>query len=276
MRIWENFENEIVGYLDEILKDYDLEIIQYGNANSTMPDIEITLNNTKNSFFIETKMPLSQTSQFVVERENNKFKYGNNNKFKPNSFSDDILDILNNNYKMYKNVSQSSIIVSVPETIAFGWIISNMKNKNVEFIMSVDSNNKERIIPIESFKEFFNVKTIFRRKKSGSSSLPQKYYEDFETVFNQRFKDYKLIIEKSKFYVELNKDLQKSECYIDSEILVNKKYFLSKKENNLYEVKLTSSTNNLNIIFELSAKDNLDPDIFTIQMLINYIEKMEE
>lgn len=276
MKTWENFENEITGYLDEMLKDYDLEIIQYGNANSTMPDIEITLNNTKDSFFIETKMPLSQTSQFVVEIENNKFKYGNNNKFKSNAFSDDILDILNDNYEMYKNVSQSSFIVPVPETIAFGWIISNMKNKNVEFIMSVDSNNRERIIPIKSFGDFFNVRTIFRRKKSGSTSLPKKYYEDFKTIFNQRFKDYKLIIEKSKLYVELNKDLQKSECYIDSEILENKKYFLSKKENNLYEVKLTSSTNNPNIIFELSAKDNLDPDIFTIQMLINYIEKMEE
>ena len=38
-----------------------------------------------------------------------------------------------------------------------------------------------------------------------------------------------------------------------------------------YEVKITSATNNPNIIFELSLKDNVDFDMFTIQCLIEYI-----
>ena len=49
-----------------------------------------------------------------------------------------------------------------------------------------------------------------------------------------------------------------------------KQYFLSNKENGKYEVKITSSTNNPNIIFELSLKDN-DFDMYTIQCLIEYI-----
>ena len=46
---------------------------------------------------------------------------------------------------------------------------------------------------------------------------------------------------------------------------------MSNKGNGKYEVKITSSTNNPNIIFELSLKDNVDFDMFTIQCLIEYI-----
>ncbi|MEG1288089.1 MAG: hypothetical protein RSD29_01890 [Bacilli bacterium] len=94
MKSWETFENNIASYLSDMLRDYDLEIKQLGNSDSTTPDIEITLNNKESSFFIETKMPLSQTSQFVVEIKNNKFNYGENNNFKSNIFSNEIIKVL--------------------------------------------------------------------------------------------------------------------------------------------------------------------------------------
>lgn len=272
MKQWEKFENDTTQFLQEALGEYDVIIKQFGNADSTLPDIEISLKNTGSNFFIETKMPSSQTSQFVVDIYNNKFIYGTNNKFKANAYSDDIIQILNENYSLYKNVSQSGMIVPVPDTIAFGWIVSNIKNKNVEFIMSIDSNSNERIIPIELFSNFFNVKTILRRKKSGSTSLPQKYYKDFENAIKGYFKKYKIFVDNSRLYVLIDKNLSKSECYFESSLFKNKKYFLSKKENNIYEVKLTSSTNNPNIIFELSVKDNIDEDMFTIQTIIEFIE----
>ncbi len=66
--------------------------------------------------------------------------------------------------------------------------------------------------------------------------------------------------------LELPLELSKNECYIDSDILPNgKKYFLSNKGNGMYEVKITSATNNPNIIFELSLKDNEDFSMLTIQ-----------
>lgn len=67
MKKWENFENEMTGYLQHMLKDYDVLVKQYGNADSTIPDIEITINSNNKKFYVETKMPASQTSQFVVE-----------------------------------------------------------------------------------------------------------------------------------------------------------------------------------------------------------------
>ena len=146
MKKWEDFENEMTKYLQEMLHDYNVIVKQYGSTDSTTADIEITINSNNKKFYIETKMPASQTSQFVVNIKNNKFIYGNNNKFKSNKFSDEILKIVNDNFDLYKNVAQKGMNIPVPEEIAFGWIASNMRNKNVEFIISVDSNNNKKNI----------------------------------------------------------------------------------------------------------------------------------
>lgn len=274
MKKWEDFESEMTGYLQQMLKDYDVLVKQYGSADSTIPDIEITINSNSKKFYVETKMPASQTSQFVVEIKNNKFVYGSKNKFKSNQYSDEIINILNDNYNLYSKVAQAGMVVPVPETIAFSWIASNMKNKNVEFIISVDNDGNKKVFSLDQFNKFFNIKTIFRRKKSGSQDLPKTYYDDFKKHLDLRFSKYKYSLNTNgkKLYLDLPLDLNKNECYIDSDVLPEeKRYFLSNKGNGKYEVKITSSTNNPNIIFELSLKDNVDFDMFTIQCLIEYI-----
>ena len=153
MKKWEDFENEMTGYLQQMLKDYDVLVKQYGNADCTVPDIEITINSNNKKFYVEIKMPASQTSQFVVEIKNGKFVYGNKNKFKENQYSNEIIDILNDNYNLYSKVAQTGMIVPVPETIAFSWIASNMKNKNVEFIISVDNDGNKKIFSLDQFLE---------------------------------------------------------------------------------------------------------------------------
>ena len=274
MSKWEDFESEMTGYLQQMLKDYDVLVKQYGSADSTIPDIEITINSNGKKFYVETKMPASQTSQFVVEIKNNKFVYGSKNKFKSNQYSDEIINILNDNYNLYSKVAQTGMVVPVPETIAFSWIASNMKNKNVEFIISVDNDGNKKVFSLDQFNKFFNIKTIFRRKKSGSQDLPKTYYDDFKKHLDLRFSKYKYSLNTNgkKLYLDLPLVLNKNECYIDSDVLPEgKRYFLSNKGNGKYEVKITSSTNNPNIIFELSLKDNVDFDMFTIQCLIEYI-----
>ena len=83
---------------------------------------------------------------------------------------------------------------------------------------------------------------------------------------------YSLSTNGKKLYLNLPLELNKNECYIDSDVLSEgKRYFLSNKENGKYEVKITSATNNPNIIFELSLKGDVDFDMFTIQCLIEYI-----
>ncbi len=272
MSNWKDFEEETSNYLKEMLVDLDVEVEKFGEADSTTPDIEIRLNNSGKSFFVETKMPNSQTSQFVVEIINDRFIYGRKNHYPSNDFSDEILDELNQHFDYYKTVGQSGFILPIPASIAFGWIVSNMKNKNVEFIISIDSNNKEKIIPVEQFDEFFNVKTVLRRKKSGSASLPKRYYEDFKNQISKKIKEneYSLFEHENRLYLETPLKLLREDLYIESEFINDKKYFLSEKGNGIYEIKLTSSTNNPNVIFELSAK-NINSETFTIQGLIDYI-----
>lgn len=277
MKKWEDFENEMTKYLQEMLHEYDVIVKQYGNADSTIPDIEITINSNNKKFYIETKMPASQTSQFVVNIKNDKFIYGNNNKFKSNEFSDEIIKILNDNFDLYKNVAQKGMNIPVPEEIAFGWIASNMKNKNVEFIISVDNNDNKKIFSLDQFNNFFNIKTTLRRKKSGSQNLPKTYYEDFKRHLELKFSNYKynLYVENNKLFLNLPLNLQKNESYLDSDVLPEgKRYFLSNKGCGKYEVKITSATNNPNIIFELSVKND-DFDMYTIQCLIDYINENE-
>lgn len=194
-----------------------------------------------------------------------------------NNFSDEILEELNENFNYYRTVGQSGLILPIPTSIAFGWIVSNMENKNVKFIISIDSNNNKKIIPVEQFNEFFNTKTILRRKKSGSNSLPKRYYKDFIHKISKKFKEneYSLFERNNRLYIKTSSSLSKEDLYIESEILNDKKYYLSKKEERIYEVKLTSSTNNPNVIFELSAK-NVNSDAFTIQSILDYINQEEK
>ena len=177
MSKWKDFENEMTSYLQEMLDNYNTIVKQYGNSDSTVSDIEIFSNSKK--FFVEVKMPVSQSSQFVVEIQDNKFVYGSKNKYVSDKYSDEIDKILNDNFELYRKVNKKCFVIPVSSLVSFGWVISNMKNKNVEFIISVDKSNNQIIIPVDKISEIFNIKTILRRKKSGSRRLPKAYYDDF-------------------------------------------------------------------------------------------------
>lgn len=269
---WKEFEKLSVDFLKSNIRNKDISIKHFGNSDSTKSDILVTFNKSGKSFYIETKMPTSQTSQFVVELDDNKFVYGKNNTFKTNEYSEKIIDLLNKNFDYYKNVGKRGIKVSVSPDIALGWIKSNMNNKNVKFVMSKDSKGKIVSIPLENFNDFFDIKTILRRKRSGTNKLSKKYYDDFIKNIKINFKNniIKIYTKNNRLFVKFDIELSKEDCYVESDLLLEKRYYLSKIDKNTYQVKLTSSTNNPNIIFELSANAEND---FSIDDLINYINK---
>lgn len=269
---WKEFEKLSVDFLKSNIRNKDISIKHFGNSDSTKSDILVTYNKSGKSFYIETKMPISQTSQFVVELDDNKFVYGKNNTFKTNEYSEKIIDLLNRNFDYYKNVGKRGMEVSAPPDIALGWIKSNMNNKNVKFVMSKDSKGKIVSIPLENFNDFFDIKTILRRKRSGTNKLSKKYYDDFIKNIKINFKNniIKIYTKNNRLFVKFDMELSKEDCYIESDLLLEKRYYLSKIDKNTYQVKLTSSTNNPNIIFELSANAEND---FSIDDLINYINE---
>ncbi len=277
MTEWEKFENQIAKYIQDMLSNYDVLVKKLGSADSTLPDIEITINSNGNKIYLEVKMPTAQTSQFVVTIQDNKFVYGKNNEFPSNKYSDEIIDILNKNFELYGEVKQKGLNVPVPDLIANNWIVSNMENKNVKFVASADYEGNKKVFPINEFNNFFDIKTILRRKKSGSREVPKKDYNDFKEHIALKFSDYEYTFEvqDKKLYINLPLDLKRSDCYIESELFSDgKSYFLSNKGNGKYEARLTSSINNINIIFEINLKYNNNLDKFTIQCLIDYINNM--
>ena len=220
-------------------------------------------------------MPLAQTSQFVVEIKNDQFVYSNKNKFRLNSYSEEIIKVLNGNFNLYKNVKETGMKVNVPEAIAVSFIVSNMENKNVKFVVTIDDKENKILFPISKFNEIYKVNTILRRKKSGSQSLPKKYYSDVEKLLSSIFKNYnyKLYSSNNKLFLEIPINLDRSNCYIDSKVLpIGRRYFLSNKENGLYEIRLTSKINNPNVIFEILLKENTNFKNYGIEEFITYIE----
>lgn len=275
MKKWEKFEDEVANYIKEKLYSYGVSVKQYGKENSTVPDILITINKNNKKFYVEIKMPLAQTSQFVVEIKNDKFVYSTKNKFRLNSYSEEIIKVLNGNFNLYKNVKETGMKVNVPEAIAVSFIVSNMENKNVKFVVTIDDKENKILFPISKFNEIYKVNTILRRKKSGSQSLPKKYYSDVEKLLSSIFKNYnyKLYSSNNKLFLEIPINLDRSNCYIDSKVLpIGRRYFLSNKENGLYEIRLTSKINNPNVIFEILLKTNTNFKNYGIEEFITYIE----
>lgn len=228
-------------------------------------------------FYIEVKMPNSQTSQFVVELIEDKFIYGTHNKFKNNSFSQNILDYLNNNFVFYGKVSEKGLIILIHEDIINKWIISNLNNKNIDFIYSGEEN-EERVIPINKFGDYFKANAILRRKKSGSRPLPQSRVKEFQNSFNNKFGYFpKMKSYENKYFILSTNIFRKNELSIDNIENDNIRFYLSYKENLEYEVKILSNTNNPNVIFELAIKqlDNIDFDLYDLKMFAHLIiEKM--
>lgn len=270
---WKDYEKHVSKLLKQKINDKNIKVISQGAEDSTKPDIIVTnIKNTK-SFLFEVKMPNSQTSQFVLEVKDNKFQYGSKNRYKSNSFSRSIINYMNEHFEEYNVVAQNGINIPLPKNIIFGWIISNLKNKGVEYVFSGEKN-EETIIPIEDFGKYFDAKAFFRRKKSGSRSLAQSKTNDFKESFKHLYNEDIILKENNKkCFIQTTSKINK--LYIPSITYDNIIYFLSKKSSSEYEVKILSSTNNPNVIFQLSIKkDKLNSNLDLFIKLI--IEKLLE
>lgn len=270
---WEEFEQEAAEFLRKELYDLEIKVEHKGGADSTIPDIKITKKNNE-SFYIEAKVHNAQSSQFVVNIVDKQFCYSEKNKFDNNIFCQEIIDTLNDSFDIYSQVDQSGMFVPISDLLATNCIIENMKNKNVKYLITIDKNNKKRIIPINDFQYFFNAITKFRTKKSGSRNLSKKFIIDFKEKFEEAFPNQKfeLITRGKKIYVMVNETLNEKQKHISSNELPGiSQYYLSDKGSNYYEVRITGNTDNANIIFEINVKDDIEFDGYNIDTFIDDI-----
>jgi len=253
MKKWEKFESDCVEYLNNNYGNNDLKFLKNGGSNSTKSDIDAFYKG-QYVFSIEVKSYKAQSGQFVVDVQNNQFVEGESNKNK-NSNNIHFLKYINNHFEKFKNVKQNGIDIIIAQKHIENWIIEHYKHKSSLYIMSKSIKQDSFIIkPINEISEHFELKSKLRRKKSGTSNLPHNLYEEAKEILST--KDYFQEIIFDKYYIlKTNRLLNKDELSIN---LSNSIIHLSKKSDTIYKINKKSKTNNVNVIFDITLKENID------------------
>ncbi|MBP3953567.1 hypothetical protein [Bacillus suaedae] len=250
---WEKFELETIPFLEKIYHDLPVAFKREGGQNSTKSDICV-LHDMNELFSLEAKLTPSQSGQFVLLEEQQKYIFSAENKFQNNKMTQLIIDELNAFKTKYTPKGQKAVIVDIDTYVLANWIKDHYKNKGSRFIItSTKINDYKAIIPINEVERFFEMTAVIRRKKSGTSDVARYKVSSCISELRQHLTAFGLeIIETKqdgkKTLVLLNKDiiLEKNERYFGDE------YFLSPNvKGNGYFIKSRAKTNNLNVIFQL-------------------------
>ena len=227
-----------------------------GGSDSTQPDIEVFKKN-KIIFNIEIKEDNSQIGQFVIFPDNfsKKFVLGG---IKGNrSRTTKINEHMNKNFDNYNKPTTTGLVLRCSDKIIYDCIKKFLEEKNNRYI-ACKIKETFKIIHYKKFSDFFSVKAIYRKKKSGSSPVSNKsridltkYVKDEFNALNVKFTGNKKFFFKSQTKNLLGKYF----------LLGDNKYFISrKKDDGLYRITKTSKTNNPNVIFVISMKDKNKKD----------------
>ena len=167
MESWKEFEKSCYSYLVRAYGNV-CSFEPHGESDSTNSDIEVSTKRN-GTFFIEAKEDVAQCGQFVLfpDEENGEFIYSPRNKSRLNTYSQNIIDYMNDNFDDFVAAGTRGQDIDVPESIFCGWIKNYYATKNVRFFITKDRDYI--IFPIERFDEYFSVSATYRIKKSGSS-----------------------------------------------------------------------------------------------------------
>lgn len=265
MANWEKFELECY---EKLKKDYSklAKILPHGKSDSTKPDIEIVLPNGEN-FFIEVKSKKSQCCQFVLfpDDKTKTFHFSEQNKMAKTDACKTIIDHMEKNYSHYRMPTQSGIDINITTDTLYALVNEYYSAKLVKFFMTKDYNDNYIIFPTAKFKNYFNITSCYRKKKSGSSAPSEIHISEIE----QALTDYSI-----KGSVNIS-TIDKPRCFLttDDNTLHNERlictdytYQLKTNEHSkmlidphmlayIYEVRKLSNTNNPNVICQLSLKN---------------------
>lgn len=245
MEKWEIFEKEAYNYLKEKIYIPGVDLIYEGKNDSSKPDIRVKKQN-KTIFFIEEKLSPAQSGQIVVSFVDEKYEFSKKSKGENNKFVRQIVDFLNKNIEEFKECKTSSKEVKIDKKILIDWIITHYEKMDVKFI-ATSTHRKDfekhflRIFPIRDFGKYFDVVANFRRKKSGTSKMPQKDFDHVKLLIKRKFgKDAKLAKTGS---LSFNK-------YSIGKTYIGERYYVAEKKE-IYQVRRRSKTNSPQIVFSI-------------------------
>ena len=265
MSNWEELEKNCY---ERILKMYGklAQILAHGESDSTKPDIEVILPNGE-KFFIEVKSRNAQCCQFVLfpDDATKTFCFSNRNKTEKTAACMKIIKHMEENYTHYHKPSQSGINIDIDTDTLYELVDEYYAAKLVKYFMTQDKDGNYIIFPSERFKNYFNITSCYRKKKSGSGEPREPQMHEIREALDDYF------IKGTVDIVELDKP----RCFLacDNNALHNEKlictdftYQLKRNKHSekvnlnsslpdTYEIRKLSNTNNPNVICQLELKD---------------------
>ncbi len=249
MASWEQFEEDCANYLQRVYGRF-ANFKRVGGSDSTIPDIRVTT--SKGTFYIEVKESQAQCGQFVLLPDLNTrtFTYSPLNKTPINKYSSMIMEHMNAAFDEYREAGTAGRAIVMPndQEIFSGWIISAYREKGALFVIT----DNYVLIPIEQFKDFFNISATYRIKRSGSASVGKSRIDRVaNTIRNFDFVITDITAEDDKLFIS-----SPVNCHDMRFLLDGTEYMLSRRGAE-YEVRRLSNTYNANVIFSIEFRSGM-------------------
>lgn len=268
---WEKFEesafNYVVGLCEEVSTGKKVPIIakRFGGHNSTKPDIVITKGG-KEEFSIETKFSPAQSGQFSVIDTGEEFVFSQGNKTSMDRNTKNILDFINvkSRYETIKNSESNNYYINCDPNDLREWVTNHYQKKNCKFIItSKQIEGYKAIIPLTlaDLAANFVIKACLRPKRSGSSTLPQCDLAVAQAALEAHLRSMGNSFTTSQDGKRTIATLGvPSKFKREQKLFCNDTYVISRKSDSIYEIRKRGTTNNKNVIFELTYDKDLEQD----------------
>lgn len=249
MKAWEEFEIDATKHLNDTYGDL-AEFTHDGGADSTIPDIYVKTNSGK-AFYIEAKLSNAQCGQFVLQPDIKSSTFVYTAKNARNKYADEIINYMNNDFEAFKEAGTAGKEIEMDQSVFANWIKMIYSKKNVKWFISEGFI----LIPIDEFQNYFDIKAVYRVKRSGSSSVGKSKMNDIITYIklsqvSASITDYK--IEGDKLFVCSDKNIH------NVRFVYNGYEYMFSKRDERYELRKLSNTFNANVIFSVSLKNKAD------------------
>lgn len=242
---WQDFETECTNYLNQSYgKPGKIKFIHMGKTDSTVSDIQVNIDG-QSKFYIEVKMSTSQCGQFVLipDTTQHKFIFSSRNSSTETAATKQIITYMNQNFNQFN----SGGILEMDDKIFYDWVIEHYCNLGTKYIITAH-DEKFIIFPLTKLADYFDIKGIFRIKKSGSRAPSETQQLKIINHLKARIPDLSYRMSGNVLIINGTGLQEKDQFDID-----NNTYYLAEHSDG-YRVRILSKTANFNVIFSIFLK----------------------
>ena len=250
---WEVFQNEATDFLSGY---FNIHCSMEGGFDATTS--EITARNVDQVLTtIEAKFCPAQAGQIILLNDGKRFTFSEKSKNSSNSYTQEIIQYLNDNYTSFQGTKSATIpVTNISYSTLFKWVKTIYSEKNVEWIIASKefcnlTADDTLLAPLSKIENYFNISIVFRRKKTGNDHIPGKDLLDFQAEMDLLNLNYQIKRTNNRYLLTLNTKV--------TNFNIGTKYLLSMTNQDCqYYIKKRDMNTNPNIVFQLNLKDNTE------------------